>query len=64
MYSGKTLRLRVQMKGFEAICKMIEAGLGIGLLPKISAETLAQKMGLKLVPHRRCQDNKATVRLL
>jgi DNA-binding transcriptional LysR family regulator len=44
-----TLRLRVQVKSFEAICKMIEAGLGIGIPPKIAAEAFAQKMGLKLV---------------
>jgi len=47
---GKTLRLRVQVKSFEAICKMIEAGLGVGVLPKIAAEAFAQTMGLRLVP--------------
>lgn len=47
---GKTLRLRVQVKSFEAICKMIEAGLGVGVLPQIAAEAFAQTMGLRLVP--------------
>jgi DNA-binding transcriptional LysR family regulator len=47
---GKTLRLRVQVKSFEAICKMIEAGLGIGILPEIAAKTFAREMNLRLVP--------------
>lgn len=47
---GKTLRLRVQVKSFEAICKMIEAGLGVGILPQIAAQAFAQTMGLRLVP--------------
>lgn len=47
---GKKLRLRVQVKSFEAICKMIEAGLGIGILPKIAAEAFAQELNLRLVP--------------
>ena len=47
---GKRLRLRVQVKSFEAICKMIEAGLGIGILPKIAAEAFAQQLNLRLVP--------------
>lgn len=47
---GKTLHLRVQVKSFEAICKMIEAGLGIGVLPEIAAKTFAREMNLRLVP--------------
>ena len=29
----KALRLRIQVSSFAAICRMIEAGLGIGVLP-------------------------------
>lgn len=29
----KVLRLRIQVSSFDAICRMIEAGLGIGVLP-------------------------------
>lgn len=47
---GKKLRVRVQVKSFEAICKMIEAGLGIGILPKIAAQTFAKELNLRLVP--------------
>ncbi|MEM5346144.1 LysR family transcriptional regulator [Paraburkholderia azotifigens] len=47
---GKTLRLRVQVKSFEAICRMIEAGMGIGILPKVAAQTFGQGLDLTLIP--------------
>ncbi|MBW4793256.1 LysR family transcriptional regulator [Pseudomonas tolaasii] len=34
---GKQLRLRVQVSSFEAICMMVEAGVGIGVLPESAA---------------------------
>jgi DNA-binding transcriptional LysR family regulator len=47
---GKLLRIRAQVKSFEAICKMIEAGLGIGILPKIAAQAFAHELQLQLIP--------------
>jgi DNA-binding transcriptional LysR family regulator len=47
---GKPLRLRVQLKGFDVVAKMIQAGLGIGVLPEGAAESFARPMGLRLVP--------------
>jgi DNA-binding transcriptional LysR family regulator len=46
----KPLRLRVQVKNFEAACKTIAAGLGIGVLPQASARHVVRAMGLRLVP--------------
>lgn len=31
--SGKLLKVRIQVSSFDGICRMIEAGLGIGILP-------------------------------
>lgn len=31
---GRTLRLRVQVRSFEAVCRMVEAGLGAAVLPQ------------------------------
>ncbi|WP_248795516.1 LysR family transcriptional regulator [Pseudomonas sp. MWU13-2105] len=31
--AGKVLRVRIQVSSFDGICRMIEAGLGIGILP-------------------------------
>ena len=47
---GKALRLRVQLKGFDVVAKMIQAGLGIGVLPEGAAASFARPMGLRLVP--------------
>jgi len=47
---GKPLRLRVQLKGFDVVAKMIQAGLGIGVLPEGAAHSFARPMGLRLVP--------------
>lgn len=33
MQAEKPLKLRVQVNSFDAICRMIEAGLGVGILP-------------------------------
>ena len=34
---GKPLRLRVELSSFDAICRMIGAGVGIGVVPEMSA---------------------------
>ncbi|WP_444756724.1 LysR family transcriptional regulator [Pseudomonas sp. A014] len=34
---GKPLRLRVQVSSFEAICMMVEAGVGVGVIPESAA---------------------------
>lgn len=46
---GKKIRLRVQVRSFDAICKMVAKGLGIGLLPLSAAEAHARSMPLSLV---------------
>jgi len=46
----KALKLRVQMQGFEAVCRMIEAGMGIGVLPKHAAEAYLLGMHLEIRP--------------
>ncbi|HEY2628010.1 MAG TPA: LysR family transcriptional regulator [Usitatibacter sp.] len=47
---GKPLRLRMQLKGFDVVARMIQAGLGIGLLPEAVARTFSRSMKLRLVP--------------
>ena len=46
----QTLHLRVQVRSFEAVCRMVEAGLGIGLLPFQAAQLLGVAMGLVVRP--------------
>jgi DNA-binding transcriptional LysR family regulator len=53
--------LRIQVKSFEAVCRMIESGLGIGVLPKGAADNFVGSMNLKLV---RLEDTWAERRML
>jgi len=46
----KALRLRVQVKSFDVVARMIQSGLGIGVLPETAAKSFAAAMGLRLVP--------------
>jgi DNA-binding transcriptional LysR family regulator len=42
----RTLQLRIQVRSFEAVCRMVQAGRGVGLLPYQAALALGQALGL------------------
>lgn len=46
----RTLQLRVEVRSFEAVCRMVQAGLGIGLLPYQAASVLGRGLGLTVRP--------------
>jgi DNA-binding transcriptional LysR family regulator len=46
--SGQTARLRVQVRGFDNMCKMVAAGVGVAILPHLSALPLASALGLSI----------------
>lgn len=46
---GKPLKLRIQVNSFEAMCRMIGAGVGVGILPESAAKRHRQSMGLALI---------------
>jgi DNA-binding transcriptional LysR family regulator len=46
---GVALRLRVKVGSFDAVCRMIQSGFGIGVLPSVAAETFVGAMGLRLL---------------
>ncbi|MGB7191876.1 MAG: LysR family transcriptional regulator [Collimonas pratensis] len=43
------LTLRIQVRSFEAMCRMIEAGVGVGLLPESAASRHRKTMRLHIV---------------
>jgi DNA-binding transcriptional LysR family regulator len=45
----KPLRARIQVHSFAALCKMIEAGLGVGVMPEGAARPFVAAMQLRLV---------------
>lgn len=46
----RTLQLRAEVRSFEAVCRLVQAGLGIGLLPYQAASVLAKGLGLAVRP--------------
>lgn len=49
---GEELSLRIQVFGFESACRMIEAGVGIGILPESSALRYRKTMRIQLIDIR------------
>jgi DNA-binding transcriptional LysR family regulator len=46
---GYPFRFRVEVGSFEAVCRMIEAGVGIGVVPELVAKRYAQRLNIKIV---------------
>ena len=46
---GKPLRLRIQLSSFDAMCRMIGAGVGVGIVPESAALRHRAATGLALV---------------
>lgn len=46
---GYPFRFRVEVGSFEAVCRMIEAGVGIGVVPELVAKRYAQRLSIKIV---------------
>ncbi|WDG79001.1 LysR family transcriptional regulator [Pseudomonas chlororaphis] len=47
--TGKQLSLRIQVSSFEAVCRMVEAGVGIGIIPESAAIRHSRTMQLVTV---------------
>ena len=47
--AGVHLRVRIQVRSFEAICRMIHTGLGIGVLPEQAVRTYLPGMAVRAV---------------
>ncbi|HYG44319.1 MAG TPA: LysR family transcriptional regulator [Bordetella sp.] len=47
---GKAMRLRIQVRSFDAMCRMVVATGGVGILPRLAAEPHARSMSIRLIP--------------
>jgi DNA-binding transcriptional LysR family regulator len=47
--SGEHLNLRIQVRGFDAMCRMVETNVGIGILPQAAGLRHRRSMDLALV---------------
>lgn len=46
---GRPLRLRVQLRSFDAVCRLVECGVGVGIVPQTTAGRAARTMALNIV---------------
>lgn len=46
---GKPLRLRVQLRSFDAICRLVECNVGIGIVPQTTALRTAKASAVKVI---------------
>jgi DNA-binding transcriptional LysR family regulator len=46
---GLPLRLRVQLRSFDAICRLVECNVGVGIVPETTAERTARNMAITAV---------------
>jgi DNA-binding transcriptional LysR family regulator len=44
--AGRVLRLRIHVPGFDAVCRMVQADMGIGVLPLKAFELFGRSLGL------------------
>jgi DNA-binding transcriptional LysR family regulator len=48
--TGRILRIRVQTRSFDAMCRMVAAGLGLTILPRSGSSMYASALGLTVTP--------------
>ena len=46
---GRPLRLRVQLRSFDAVCRLVECNVGVGIVPETTARRAAKTMAIKAV---------------
>src|ERR1700676_5267724 len=47
---GRPLRLRVQLRSFDAVCRLVECNVGIGIVPETTARRVLRTMAIAVVP--------------
>ena len=46
---GQPLRLRVQLRSFDAVCRLVECGVGVGVAPQTTAARAVKTMALSVI---------------
>ncbi|HEY0647602.1 LysR substrate-binding domain-containing protein [Phenylobacterium sp.] len=47
--AGRPLKARVQLRSFDAVCRLVEAGVGVGVVPQTTARRAEKTMSLAIV---------------
>jgi DNA-binding transcriptional LysR family regulator len=48
--AGRQLRLRVRLPGFDAICRLVESGIGLAVVPQAAADRCRRSMSIRTIP--------------
>lgn len=46
---GRPLRARVQLRSFDAVCRLVESGVGVGVVPQTTAHRAERSMSLAVI---------------
>jgi len=46
---GRPLKLRVQLRSFDAVCRLVECNVGVGIVPATTVQRAAKSMAIKAV---------------
>jgi DNA-binding transcriptional LysR family regulator len=46
---GRAIRLRVQLRSFDAICRMVECNVGVGVVPETTVQRTERNMAIRTV---------------
>jgi DNA-binding transcriptional LysR family regulator len=46
---GRPLRLRVQLRSFDAICRLVECNVGVGIVPETTVKRTERNMAISSV---------------
>src|SRR5262249_11144304 len=48
--AGTAMRLRVLLSGFEALCRVVESGIGVAVVSRTAAVRCRKSMAIRVVP--------------
>ena len=47
--AGRSLRLRIQLRSFDGVCRLVERNVGVGIVPETTAHWAAKTMAINAV---------------
>ncbi len=47
--AGRSIRLRIQLRSFDGVCRLVERNVGVGIVPETTARWAAKTMAIKAV---------------
>jgi molybdate transport repressor ModE-like protein len=47
--AGRPIRLRIQLRSFDGVCRLVERNVGVGIVPETTARWAAQAMAIRTV---------------